>query len=349
MRRILSNSEKIAFCEQMAMVLKSGISVTEGIMMMKEDVGDSSPTQKKLYEELYERMEETGMFYEALEESEAFPDYMVHMIRIGEQTGHMDEVMAGLAAYYEREEGMKQDIKNALSYPLLMLGMMGVIVLVMMVKVLPVFAQVYEQLGGQMSGMAAVLLRVGMGIRSHYGLVIAITLLIVGGIFWLAMAKKGRKLLQKTVLRFLFARKIAEKIGVARFASGMSMALGSGMNYEDAFHLVEALMKGSRSMADKMKRCKEKMEEGESLSRAASEAGILKGLDARILFVAERTGETDQALAQIASRADEEVSVRIQNIVSVLEPTLVAVLSVLVGAVLLSVMVPLMGVLSSIA
>ena len=165
MGKVLSNSERILFCEQMGMILKSGISAAEGIMIMKEDAGQEESPLRELYEEIQRNLDETGIFYDALEETGAFPDYMIQMARIGEQTGNLDEVMEGLAAYYEREENMVQDIKSAVTYPLLMLGMMLVIFLVMIVKVLPVFAQVYEQLGGQMTGMAAVLLQAGIGIR----------------------------------------------------------------------------------------------------------------------------------------------------------------------------------------
>ena len=163
MGKVLSNSERILFCEQMGMILKSGISAAEGIMIMKEDAGQEESPLRELYEEVQRNLEETGIFYDALEETGAFPDYMIQMARIGEQTGNLDEVMEGLAAYYEREENMVQDIKSAVTYPLLMLGMMLVIFLVMIVKVLPVFAQVYEQLGGQMTGMAAVLYSAGQG------------------------------------------------------------------------------------------------------------------------------------------------------------------------------------------
>ena len=163
MGKVLSNSERILFCEQMGMILKSGISAAEGIMIMKEDAGQEESPLRELYEEIQRNLDETGIFYDALEETGAFPDYMIQMARIGEQTGNLDEVMEGLAAYYEREENMVQDIKSAVTYPLLMLGMMLVIFLVMIVKVLPVFAQVYEQLGGQMTGMAAVLHAAGQG------------------------------------------------------------------------------------------------------------------------------------------------------------------------------------------
>ena len=348
MGKVLSNSERILFCEQMGMILKSGISAAEGIMIMKEDAGQEESPLRELYEEIQRNLDETGIFYDALEETGAFPDYMIQMARIGEQTGNLDEVMEGLAAYYEREENMVQDIKSAVTYPLLMLGMMLVIFLVMIVKVLPVFAQVYEQLGGQMTGMAAVLLQAGIGIRRYYGVILLIVFLLAAGCLWLFCTPQGKERFRKMAGGFFGTRKILSRMQTARFASGMSMALRSGMDYTGAFHMVDFLLQGDDKVRKKLEDCRERVEEGESFSAAAVQSGMLTGLYGRMLYIAERTGETDGALKKIALQADSEVTARIQNFISVLEPTMVAILSVLVGGILLSVMVPLMGILSSI-
>lgn len=348
MGRVLSNSERIIFCEQMGMILKAGMSATEGIMLMKEDAGQEESPLRTLYEEIQKNLEETGIFYDALEETGAFPDYMIHMTRIGEQTGNLDEVMQGLAAYYEREENMVQDIKSAITYPLLMLGMMFVIFLVMIIEVLPVFAQVYAQLGGQLTGMAAVLLKAGEGIRQYYGWILLIFFALVGSGVWLFGTAKGKERFRKLAGHFFGTKHIMKRMQIARFASGMSMALRSGMDYEGAFQMIDSLLAGDASMKQKLQACQTLMEDGETFSTATVQSGIFTGLYGRMLYIAERTGDTDGALKKIAVQADDEVTAQIQNFISVLEPTLVAVLSVLVGGVLLSVMVPLMGILSNI-
>lgn len=348
MKRKLSNSELIVFCEQMGMILTAGLSQTEGVTIMREDAGEEETELRQMYEQILEELEETGIFYEALKETGAFPGYMLHMVQIGEQTGNLDEVMLNLASYYEREEAMIQDIKSAVTYPLLMLGMMLIILLVMIIKVLPVFSQVYAQLGSRLTGPAAVLLGIGQGIREHYVTATGIVLIIAVGIIWLLCTDNGKKNFRRIASRFFGTRHIINMMSRARFTAGMSMALRSGMDYEGAFLLVESLVENDSAMVQKVAECKKMILEGEPFSQSASEAGILTGLNARMLHIAERTGETDEALQKIAVQIDTDITTSIQNFVSVLEPTLVAVLSILVGGILLSVMVPLMGVLSAI-
>ena len=154
---MLSNNEIAVFCEQSGMILESGLSMLEGISIMEADVEPQNTEYKKIYADIRTCLEETGIFYEALQRAGVFPDYVIQMTKLGEDTGDLDVTMKGLAAYYEREENTMQDIRSAISYPLMILCMLLTIMLVMIVKVMPVFNQVYEQLGSQITGPAAVL------------------------------------------------------------------------------------------------------------------------------------------------------------------------------------------------
>ena len=107
----LSNMEVSAFCSQMAMILRSGIFAMEGISIMLEDAED--PEERALLAQIDETLQETGQLHTALRETSAFPDYLIQMIRIGEETGKLDDVMGALALYYEREASIAQTIRNA--------------------------------------------------------------------------------------------------------------------------------------------------------------------------------------------------------------------------------------------
>ena len=96
---MLSNSEVAVFCEQSGMILESGLSMLEGISILEADVGTQNIEYKKMYEEMRSCLEETGIFNEALIKTGMFPDYVIHMTKIGEETGNLDVVMKGLAAY----------------------------------------------------------------------------------------------------------------------------------------------------------------------------------------------------------------------------------------------------------
>ena len=136
----LSNAETAAFCSQIAMILRSGISSIEGISIMLEDT--TEPEEKRLLESINTMLLNTGSLHLALEDTHAFPDYMIQMVQIGEQAGKLDEVMTSLADYYEKEAALNQTIHNAVTYPLLMIFMMILVILVLVTRVMPIFNQV---------------------------------------------------------------------------------------------------------------------------------------------------------------------------------------------------------------
>ncbi|MFV0362077.1 MAG: type II secretion system F family protein [Suipraeoptans sp.] len=145
----LSNMEVSAFCSQMSMILNAGISSIEGIDLLIED--SESSDEKALLNIIQESLGETGSIYESLLSTKAFPEYMLNMVNIGEQTGQMDSVFDALATHYEREASISQSIKNAVTYPMIMVTMMIVVILVLITQVMPIFNQVFKQLGSEMT------------------------------------------------------------------------------------------------------------------------------------------------------------------------------------------------------
>ena len=125
-----SNLELSSFCGQITLILKSGISCMEGLIIMLEDAASSD--ERAILEALLANMQETGSLYEALDSLNLYPPYMLHMVQIGEETGTLDEVMQSLRNHYEREDSINKSIRNSITYPMIMTGMMAVTVLIFM-------------------------------------------------------------------------------------------------------------------------------------------------------------------------------------------------------------------------
>lgn len=148
----LSNLECASFCSQMTMVLHAGFPAVEGVSLLLEDAKDVQ--EKAILQVMYDEMINTGLLYPALEKTSVFPDYLLQMVKIGEETGTLDDVMNGLTHHYEREDEIEKSIKSALTYPLIMVAMMIAVIVILLTKVMPVFEQVFRQLGRQMTGFS---------------------------------------------------------------------------------------------------------------------------------------------------------------------------------------------------
>lgn len=331
---LLSNTELSGFFQQLSLILNSGISPYEGITIMWEDI--DHPQGKALLQGIREDLEIGADLHSALKESKVFPPYALQMINIGEYTGTLDQVTSSLADYYGQEAQIQQEIKSAVTYPIIMIGIMLVIVGVLVAKVLPIFNQVYQQLGSEMTGISRTLLTFGNALE-RYGLPAA-----AGFILLLAVCAI---LLKKGHIKIPFSRALYEDIAAFRFANGLSLTLASGLDSNTGLSMLGELTE-YEPMKEKIKTCQEMTETGTELTEALRNTGIFTGLYARLISMGYRTGNTDKVMAQVAGKYQERVSERTRRLIGLLEPTLVAILSILVGIILLSVMLPLLGVLT---
>lgn len=329
----LSNMELFTFFQQMSMILQAGISPYEGILIMEED---SASSVKELFHQIEEDLSQGMDVYTALSNSRIFPVYALRMIQLGEYTGTLDRVCVSLADYYQREEAIARTLKSALTYPLIMIGIVLIIVGILLTKVLPVFDRVYQQLGSEMTDLAKTLLHLGDSIR-HYGLPAisgVVLLLILYGI--LVFLKK---------LPIPFSKKFYADLAVARFAGGLSLILGSGFDYSDGLQMLLELS-DYEPMNEKIRNCIRLTENGTDFTDALKESQIFEGLYSRMVSVGIRTGQSDEVIAQVAEKYQERISLRTEHMIGILEPAVVSVLAVLVGMILLSVMLPLLSVLT---
>ncbi len=343
--KTLSNKELYVFCEQIAMVLNAGISPMEGISIMLEDAVSSEG--KEILQKISEKCNEGDTFHHSVEASGVFPKYALDMIEIGEQSGKLEEVMRSLAFHYNREESIAEGIKNAVTYPFLIVGMMLIVILVLVIKVLPIFNQVFVELGSEMTGFSKGLLNFGTTISNYSIVFISIFVLLVLAYFFFAKTKLGKKNFSAFCSSFFATRSFYEKIASGRFASGMALTMSAGLDTDQSLEMVEHLVDNT-VMEKKVQKCREMLREGNSFSDVLVETGIFSNMYSRMITIGYKTGSVDKVLEKIAIGYDEEVENKINNLITVLEPTLVIILSVVVCLILLSVMMPLMGIMSSI-
>ena len=343
--KTLSNTELTTFCSQFSLILRSGISSLEGLSIMLEDTPEGDGTV--LLKGMIATMEETGSLYEALITSKVFPPYLCSMVEIGEQSGRLDDVMASLSEHYHREEEMARNIKSAVTYPLVMLGMMMVVIFVLIVKVLPVFNEVFRQLGTGLTGISGTILSLGNTISSYAALLVILAVLLATVFLYFAFTAKGRHQIGSFARSFFLTKNLMEKIACSRFASGMYLSLSSGLDTDQSLEMVSRLVEHPVIQA-KIKQIQELILEGTSFADAVTKSSIFSGIYTRMVSIGYKTGSMDDVMKQISVQYDEEIDARMTDLVAKLEPTLVAILSIVVGLILLSVMLPLMGIMSNI-
>lgn len=339
----LNYSDLSAFCAQASMILKSGISITEGMEIMS---GENNGPQN-IYKDIYEEIEKGSTFHYSLSNTGVLPKYMLDMILIGEQTGKLDDVLDSLSRYYETEDNIVKSLRSAVTYPFVMISMMICVILILIIKVLPVFNEVFKQLGTEMTGFSKNMMKLGVLIGSYANVFIVTVSVLLVLFIALKATSAGAKTLNRFKENFFATKKLNAKIASGRFASAMALMLSSGLDMDCALEMIENLI-DNKYINEKVAELKEKISMGDSFGETLMQSGIFGGVHAKMVSVGFKTGTADTVMAKLASLYEEEINLSISRMIGILEPTCVAVLSVIVGMILFSVMLPLMGIMTSI-
>ena len=341
----LSSNDVSLFCSQVVMILKAAIPLQEGIGAISENI--ETAEGKKLIFEMKEELERNSSLSAALSKTGAFPDYMVNMVRIGEKAGKLDNVVEALAGYYAREDRLRRRVRSAILYPLILALMMAAVIAVMVVKALPAFHAVFLDMGGDMSAASGAVIGVGMAMGQSALVAVLILAAFLIAVMILSSTDAGSRRMAGFAARFGPARRLSEKIASARFASILSMMLSAGYDTSEALELIPDII-ADRTVLGKIKKSREAADAGEPFAKALDAAQLFPGIYSSMIHVGVKTGSLDTVMNHLADLYTEDADDSINRAVSVIEPVMVAVLSIVIGAILLSVMLPLMGIMSSI-
>ena len=341
----LNNAELSSFCNQVSLLLKAGITPKDGMDILLQDTPEGDA--RHLLEAILSSTRKGDSFTDSIRNTNAFPDYVVNMIAIGEESGNLDNVMQSLSEYYEREENIADSIRNAITYPFIMIVMMLFIVMILITKILPLFNQVFIQLGTEMSGFSGSLLRMGNFTQTFTIIVIAILVLLVVFYNIFSKTKTGKKHFTQFFSSFILTRNFYRQMVCGRFASGMALTLSSGMDTFQSLDLVYRLV-DQKEMQSKILICKQAIADEAGFADALLKGQIFSNFYTRMIAIGAKTGSVDVVMSKIASDYEKENDKKIQSFISILEPTLVIVLSLTVGLILMSVILPLLGIMTTI-
>lgn len=341
----LTYQETAELCRSLSLLLHAGLSFGDGLFLLAEE---AQGERRTLLEDMGRRTAQGESLAAVMEQSGVFPMHACRMAQVGERTGHLEEALEGLALYYEEREETDHRLKSALVYPALLLIMILVVVAVLLVKVLPVFNEVYASLGGALTGFAGGLLRLGEMLKT----LLPLLLVLVFAAVLLVLAFATSDSFRAALLRHWQQRRgscgIAGKLGQAHFAEALAMGLAGGLPLEEAVRLAAQLLEEQPDLAARGERSAARIAEGAGLGETLGEEGLLPASACRMLTLGMRSGSGDRVAGEIARSLAEDANREIEKRAAQIEPAMVLLASLLVGAVLLAVMLPLLNIMSAI-
>jgi type IV pilus assembly protein PilC len=316
---------------------KAGISIPEGVEMLAEEETDAA--QRAGVNAVAESLNDGSPLADALRKSGGFPDYMSDMVEAGEKTGKLDDTLLSLSRYYERQEGISKSLRSSITYPVMLLAVLLFVFVLFVVKILPIFNDVYRQLNVPMSAIAVATLHFGEWLAAVWlPLLIVMALLIV-------LALVFRQKLFAAFSRLFSSGSLGAALMTARFSNILAMTLSAGMEMSEALTMTSRIA-DDRTLAARIEAAAAEAAQGASFAQCILKTGIYSSLYNKMIAIGARTGSTLGVIEEIARRSNEDANDKIEAYIGKIEPTLVIIMSLLIGLLLLSVMLPLAGVMS---
>lgn len=344
--RTSSNRTLVDFCYHMSVVVEAGIPLLRGL----SDLAQGEHPLRDTIGDVARKIESGAALSEALADfPEHFPPLILALIRAGEQSGNLDRVLRDLARYFEWRENLRRQIVSAVTYPsLVMVAVIGLCAL-LTTWVLPRFLQIFIELGVSLPPTTRAMLSMHQFLGNWGWHLLGLCAALAIGGFPVIRSRRGRRVLDRVVLRTPLLGSLVLMIEMSRFSHNLGLLYGTGVAIVKALELIEEIAQNS-VVSGMMGQARERIEKGGSLSDAFGRSALLPPLVARMISVGEASGRLDESLERASSYYDREVPAIISRLVALFNTGVLIFLGGTLVVVALSIFIPfyqMMGNLSA--
>lgn len=323
---------------QLAAMLRAGVPMMRGLNVIVEQSGDQL---ERAWSEVRTDIESGDALSAALERHpRIFDTVLVSLVRAGEASGTLDVALTQAATALERRAALRRKVRSALSYPIAVLSLVGVVILAMSLFVIPVFETVYSDLGGELPLPTVVVLAVSGFVRSNIVLLVGAVLLARAGLRRWKATGPGELAIARFVLWLPVVGTLVRRTALARAARSLAVLAASGVPLLEALDIA-GRVSGNAVLRAVFADATEAIRNGRTLSSELAKHTIIPPLFAQVIAVGEESGDLTEMLSLVADVYEAEVDTAAESFSSIAEPLLIAFLGVVVGGIVLSLYLPM--------
>ncbi|MFT6330012.1 MAG: general secretion pathway protein F [Bermanella sp.] len=337
----ISASELALLTRQMATLIESALPIEEALLAVAEQC--EKPRHKNMMMAVRSKVVEGHGFAEALSEFPyVFDNLFRAMVAAGEKSGHLDTVLNRLAEYTENREKTRNQIIQALVYPLIMMTVAVAVVIMLLVQVVPTIVGQFDQMGQELPTITNILITISNGVQ-NYGIYAAILLvLIIFLVAKLLTIPRIRLKYDKKLLRMPFVGRLTRSTNTARFARTLSILTASAVPLLESMRIAGNVLENLH-LKGAVKEAASKVKEGSSLRNALDHAKIFPPMMMHMIASGERSGELQQMLARAADNQDREFESTVSISLKIFEPVLIVVMAGVVLFIVMAILMPILA------
>jgi type IV pilus assembly protein PilC len=338
-RASVKKGELEVFTRQLSTMLSAGIPMLEALEILAEQA--ESPGFAYCLDRVVEDIRSGSDLSRALEtHRKVFSDIYVSMIRAGEVSGQLDVILTRLAEYLEAAAHLRQEIKSAMTYPVISLILVFGIASFLMIGIVPSFKPVFESLEVELPALTVMIMDAAFFMRDYWYVIFGGVALGVVALKLFVQTERGAYAKDATILRLPVFGQLFKKVALSRFARTFSTLVKSGVPILGAMEIVSQTA-GNRVISGIVDNARDSVRNGESLSEPFMESTVFPPMVVKMMSIGERSGALDSLLEKIAEFYDQQVEAEVKGLTAMIEPIMIAVMGVIVGGIVLAVFLPI--------
>jgi type IV pilus assembly protein PilC len=335
----VSARELVLFSRQFSTLITAGVPIVQGLTILMDQA--ETPLFKKIIANLRADIEQGISITDAMKKHPAaFSELYVSMIRAGEVGGILDAIMERVSAYLESAEELKGKVKGAMVYPAVISCVAGMVTLFLLIFIIPTFAGIFASFGAQLPLPTRVMIGLSNFLR-HYSLVLVAA--VVGGVIGFKKFRatdKGQLLTDTYILKLPVFGILLKKVAVAKFSRTLGTLIKSGVPILQALDTV-GKTSGNRVIEKAIESARKSIKEGERMAEPLRRTEVFPAMVIQMIAIGEETGTLDTMLNKIADFYDQQVDVAVKALTSMIEPLIMVVMGIVVGAIVMSMFLPM--------
>lgn len=338
-KRKVKGSDLVVFSRQLATMVDAGLPLLQALQTLADQT--ENPSLKIVLEEVVASIEQGATLSEAISaHPRVFTSLFVNMVRAGEASGTLAEILDRIASYMEASLALKRKVKSAMVYPIIVLSMAIIITTILLLKVIPVFGEIYKGFGAALPLPTQMLLDLSEFLRTYFPF--AVGGLIVGVIMLKKYVKTeaGRLRLDKFKFNMPIFGPIFRKVAVSRFSRTLSVLVKSGVPILSALDIVSRTA-GNKLVEGAVNDAIEEIKRGECIAEPLAASEVFPPMVTKMIAVGEESGKLEVMLSKIADFYDSQVDAAVSGLTSLIEPLLIAFLGIVVGGIVICMFLPI--------
>ncbi|OGX33535.1 MAG: hypothetical protein A3C36_01610 [Omnitrophica WOR_2 bacterium RIFCSPHIGHO2_02_FULL_52_10] len=341
-RKKVKGDEVVIFSRQLATMVAAGIPIIQGLDALSEQV--SHPLFKKVLATVREDIEHgTSLSVAFAKHPQVFDSLFINMVKVGESGGALSEVLDRVATYLEKTLRLKRKIRTALVYPILVICMAIVITVVLLVKVVPTFSEIYASFDQELPAMTRLLVVISNTLRQQLVWYVAGFIAAVFGIRQWHQTEKGALFLDGIALKLPIFGDLLRKVAISRFSRTLATLIQSGVPILESLDIVEKTI-GNRVLEVVVNDVKNCVREGESLVSPLVKSKVFPPMVTRMISVGEKSGKMESMLLKISEFYDDQVDAAVEGLTSVIEPIIIGFLGIVIGFIVIALFLPIINI-----